>query len=74
MNVSDKYIYNALTAGCDDDVYYKNCVSNMMRTVHEKDLHSHEQCKAYIGKMFRIKFYELPVNATDIEVCDFIVK
>ncbi|XP_001606574.2 DNA-directed RNA polymerase I subunit RPA2 [Nasonia vitripennis] len=74
MNVSDKYIYNALTAGCDDDVYYKNCVLNMMRTVHEKDLHSHEQCKAYIGKMFRIKFYELPVNATDIEVCDFIIK
>lgn len=74
MNVSDKYIYNALTAGCDDDVYYKNCVLNMMRAVHEKDLHSHEQCKAYIGKMFRIKFYELPVNATDTEVCDFIIK
>ncbi|KAJ8668817.1 hypothetical protein QAD02_000076 [Eretmocerus hayati] len=74
MNVSDKYIYNALTAGCDNDLYYQNCVLNMMRAVHEKDLHSHEQCKSYIGKMFRIKLYELPPNSTDIEVCDFIIK
>lgn len=74
MNVSDIYIYKALTAGCEQDVYYQNCVANMMRTVHERDLHTHKQCKAYIGKMFRIKFYELPLNATDSDVCDFIIK
>lgn len=74
MNVSDKFIYNALTAGCDNDHYYQNCVLNMMRTIHEKDLHTHEQCKTYMGKMFRIKFFELPANASDTEVCDFIIK
>jgi DNA-directed RNA polymerase I subunit RPA2 len=74
INVSDKFIYNSLISGCDNDVYYQNCILNMMRAVHEKNLHSHEQCKAYIGKMFRIKFFELPISATDIEICDFIIQ
>ena len=74
VNVSDKCIYNALTSGCENDYYYQNCVLNMLRAIHEEDLHSHEQCKAYIGKMFRIKFFELSPNATDNEVCDFIIK
>ena len=74
MNVSDKFIYNSLISGCENNVYYQNVILNMMRLTHEKDLHSHEQCKAFIGRHFRIKFYELPVNATDIEVCDFIIK
>ncbi|XP_011500009.1 PREDICTED: DNA-directed RNA polymerase I subunit RPA2 [Ceratosolen solmsi marchali] len=74
LNVSDKFIYNALTSGCDNDVYYQNCILNMMRTIHEKNLHTHEQCKIYIGKMFRIKFFELPANATDSEICDFLIK
>ncbi|XP_023247009.1 DNA-directed RNA polymerase I subunit RPA2 isoform X3 [Copidosoma floridanum] len=76
MNASDKFIYNALTADCDHDVYYKNCVLNMLRTIHSDDLnlHTHEQCKLFIGKMFRIKFYELPPTCTDTEVCDFILK
>ena len=72
--MSDKYIYNALNAGCDDDVYYKNCILNMMRAVHEQGLHTHEQCKNFIGKIFRVKFFELPIDATDSEVCDFIIK
>ncbi|XP_058802339.1 DNA-directed RNA polymerase I subunit RPA2 [Phymastichus coffea] len=74
INVSDIYIYKTLTAGCEDDVYYQNCIINMMRTVHEKDLHTHEQCKAYIGKMFRVKLHELPLNASDSDVCEFIIK
>ena len=73
-DVSDIFIYNALTAGCEDDLYYKGCILNMLRAIHEQDLHSHEQCKAYIGRMFRIKFFEVPHDATDIDICDFIVK
>ncbi|XP_043275867.1 DNA-directed RNA polymerase I subunit RPA2 [Venturia canescens] len=73
-DVSDKYIYNALIAGREDDVYYKGSILNMLRAVHDENLHSHEQCKAYMGKMFRIKLYELDPNTTDIEVCDYIVK
>lgn len=74
MDVTDVYIYNALIAGCEDDLYYKGCILNMLRTVHEQDLHSHEQCKAYIGKIFRVKFFELPPGSSDIDVCDYIIK
>lgn len=74
VDVSDKIIYNALIAGSETDVYYKGCVLNMLRAVHQEGLHSHDQCKIYIGKMFRIKLYELPADVTDMQVCDFIVK
>lgn len=74
MDVTDVYIYNALIAGCEDDLYYKGCILNMLRTVHEQGLHSHEQCKTYIGKIFRVKFFELPPDSSDIDVCDYIIK
>ncbi|XP_077268648.1 RNA polymerase I subunit Rpl135 isoform X1 [Temnothorax americanus] len=74
IDVTDLYIYKALIAGCEDDLYYNNCVMNMLRAVHEEGLHWHEQCKAYIGKVFKVKFSELPADATDIDVCDYIIK
>lgn len=74
VDVSDIFIYNALMAGCEDDLYYRGCILNMLRAVHEEDLHTHEQCKAYIGKMFRVKFFELPQDSSDTEICDFIIK
>ncbi|KOC65372.1 DNA-directed RNA polymerase I subunit RPA2 [Habropoda laboriosa] len=74
IDVSDIFIYNALTAGCEDNLYYIGCILNMLRTIHEQDLHSHDECKAYIGRMFRIKFFEIPQDSTDTDVCDFIIK
>ncbi|KAG7209552.1 hypothetical protein KM043_015631 [Ampulex compressa] len=74
VDVPDICIFNTLMAGCEDDLYYKGCILNMLRAVHEEDLHTHEQCKAYIGRMFRIKFIEVPEDASNIEVCDFIIK
>lgn len=74
VDVSDIFIYNALIAGSEDDLYYKGCILNMLREIHKQDLHSHDQCRAYIGRMFRIKFFELPQDATDTDVCDFIIK
>lgn len=47
---------------------------NMLRNVHEENLHSHEQCKAYIGKIFKVKFFDMPPDATDIDICDYIIK
>lgn len=74
IDVTDLYIYKALMAGCEDELYYNNSIMSMLRTVHEGHLHWHEQCKAYIGKMFRVKFSDLPTNATDIDICDYIIK
>ncbi|XP_014601550.1 PREDICTED: DNA-directed RNA polymerase I subunit RPA2 [Polistes canadensis] len=74
VDVSDIFIYNALMAGCEDDLHYRGCILNMLHAVHSEDLHTHEQCKVYIGKMFRVKFFELSQDASDIEICDFIIK
>ncbi|XP_015514488.1 DNA-directed RNA polymerase I subunit RPA2 [Neodiprion lecontei] len=74
VDVSDKYIFSQLTTGYEDDLYFTGCVLNMLRTIHEEGLHSHEQCKAYLGKMFRIKFYEVPQESPDSEISDFIIK
>lgn len=46
----------------------------MLRLIHEENLHSSEDCKKYLGSMFRVKFYEIPEQATDEEVTDFILK
>ncbi|XP_034948641.1 DNA-directed RNA polymerase I subunit RPA2 [Chelonus insularis] len=74
LDVPDKYIYNALLRGYEDNLYYKGCILNMLRAVHEENLHSHSQCKNYIGKMFRIRFHELPQDISDMDVCNFIIQ
>ncbi|KAF7997189.1 hypothetical protein HCN44_005466 [Aphidius gifuensis] len=74
VDVSDKIIYDALIAGNENDIYYKGCVANMLREIHDEGLHTHERIKRYIGKIFRIKLPELSEDSTDIEVCNFILK
>lgn len=46
----------------------------MLRTVHVENLHTTEECKAYLGKMFRVRIYDCPEWATDVEVAEFILK
>lgn len=46
----------------------------MLRLIHLEKLHTHEDCKEYLGKMFRVKFYECPSWYTDIEVADLMLK
>ncbi|XP_011329952.1 DNA-directed RNA polymerase I subunit RPA2 isoform X2 [Ooceraea biroi] len=73
-DVIDVYIYKTLLAGCEDDHYYNNNIKNMMLKLHEENLHWHKECKAYVGKFFKVKFTELPSDASDIDVCDYIIK
>lgn len=53
---------------------FPSCVQNMIRAVHMENLHTQDDCKAYLGKMFRIRFNECPPWVTDIEVADFMLK
>lgn len=46
----------------------------MLQLIHNEGLHTHEECKKYVGKMFRVKFYECPEWYTDTQVTDFILK
>uniref|UniRef100_A0A1A9VFQ2 Uncharacterized protein n=1 Tax=Glossina austeni TaxID=7395 RepID=A0A1A9VFQ2_GLOAU len=41
------------------------------RDVHEEELHNIKDCKKYLGKVFRSRFPELPMWATEIEIPDF---
>ncbi|KAG5882320.1 hypothetical protein JTB14_016636 [Gonioctena quinquepunctata] len=72
-NYSDQYIYQKLIQGYEDDMYYTDCIRNMLRAVHIENLHTTEECRAYLGKMFRVKFYECPEWNTDIEIANFIL-
>lgn len=46
----------------------------MLRTLHMENLHTSDECKAYLGKMFRIRIYDCPEWSTDIEVAEFILQ
>lgn len=72
-NRTDEYIFGRLIAGFEDDQYYISCVQQMQREVHEEHIHTQEQCKDYLGNIFRAKFYELPEWAPNAEVCDLLL-
>lgn len=55
-------------------VYFFSCVLTMLRSLHEQNIHTQDEAKEYMGKIFRIKFIELPPWASDEEICDFIMK
>lgn len=46
----------------------------MLRSIHLETLHTHEDCKSFLGKMFRVKLYECPAWFSDTEVADFMIK
>lgn len=46
----------------------------MLRSVHAENLHSYEDCKAYLGRSFRVRFFECAEWLTDSEVTDYILK
>ncbi|KAK5641755.1 hypothetical protein RI129_010302 [Pyrocoelia pectoralis] len=71
---TDQYIYKKLIEGFEDDSYYSDCIQNMMRNLHMEGLHSHADCKGYLGKMFRVKFIECPEWFTEVEVTDYVLK
>ncbi|KAL4703612.1 hypothetical protein ACJJTC_006789 [Scirpophaga incertulas] len=69
----DHYIYRFFLHGKKDDLYYVNCIQNMLRELHDEGLHTSEQCRVYLGRMFRSRLYELPPTATDAEVANFLL-
>lgn len=46
----------------------------MLRAVHVENLHKHKECISYLGKMFRVKFWECPEWYTDEEIGRFVIK
>ncbi|RUS91554.1 hypothetical protein EGW08_000669 [Elysia chlorotica] len=73
LDVSDKYIYDEMTRGREDDTYFKGCMVFMLRQVMTEDLHSQASVLKYIGQRFRIKL-SLPDFYTDEEVGRYLFK
>lgn len=49
-------------------------IMEMMRSLHENNIHSQDDAIEYIGTMFRPKFPELPEWKTNKEVCDYMMR
>lgn len=45
----------------------------MLRSLHEEHLHTSEECKAYLGRMFRVRIYDCPEWSTDVDVAEYIL-
>ncbi|XP_077291956.1 RNA polymerase I subunit Rpl135 [Arctopsyche grandis] len=73
IECTDEYIYEELIKGNEDDLYYSSCVKKMLRELHEENLHTSEQCKLYLGKMFKPRMYEMAPWATELEVTNHIL-
>jgi len=42
--------------------------------MHEEGIHTHHEAKAYIGKTFKAKIYDVTPWTTDEEICEFLIK
>ncbi|KFB39803.1 AGAP009539-PA-like protein [Anopheles sinensis] len=54
-NYTDNTIYRKLIAGYEDDQYYKRCIMGMLRDLHAENLHNGQQCRQFLGSLFRIR-------------------
>ncbi len=70
----DSYIYQQLTMGLEDDLYYKDRVAFMLRHLQMEGLYTQEQVRRYIGKNFRVKLNQLPEWWSDEEVCRYLLR
>lgn len=71
---TDEYIYQRLIQGYEDDQYYISCIQHMLREVHEEAIHTQEQCKQYLGGVFRSRFQQLHSWVKDVEVAEYMLE
>nr|CAD7405467.1 unnamed protein product [Timema poppensis] len=74
LDVSDEFIFKQLTSGFEENLYFKGCVIDMLHTLHEEGFHTQADVKAHIGEKFRVKLFDMPEWASDLEICDHIIK
>lgn len=74
-DVTDEFIYDKIMAGHEDDLFFKGCVLNMLRQVHDSNIHTHQDAILYLGRTLRIKVSsELPPWTTDVQVAKYILR
>ncbi|KAM9316988.1 LOW QUALITY PROTEIN: DNA-directed RNA polymerase I subunit RPA2 [Gastrophryne carolinensis] len=73
VNFSDYQIFSEMIKGMEDNSFYRDCVTQMLRVVMEESCHSQKQVLKYLGERFRVKFY-LPDWYTDEQVAEFLLE
>ncbi|XP_060076797.1 DNA-directed RNA polymerase I subunit RPA2-like [Ylistrum balloti] len=73
LTVTDKYIYDELIQGKEDDTYYKGCMVAMLRQAQDEGLLTQSSILKLIGERFRIKL-DLPVWYSDTDVARYLLK
>uniref|UniRef100_A0A182Y5R7 DNA-directed RNA polymerase subunit beta n=1 Tax=Anopheles stephensi TaxID=30069 RepID=A0A182Y5R7_ANOST len=75
-NHSDNEIYRKLVDGFEDDQYYKRCIMNMLRELHEEGMHKSQDCRSYIGTLLRplTMYLNVPKWYTDEQIGHYILE
>lgn len=74
VNYTDEKIYADLSAGYEDDLYYKSCLQEMLHVLHKEDIHTHFDAKNYLGQIFRSRYEQLPAWTTNSQITDYILE
>ncbi|XP_071438039.1 DNA-directed RNA polymerase I subunit RPA2 [Pithys albifrons albifrons] len=72
VNFPDYQIFEELVKGKEDDTFYVNCITEMMRAVVDAGCLTQQNVLEYLGKSFRIKL-SLPEWYSNEQAADFIL-
>ncbi|KAM7172028.1 DNA-directed RNA polymerase I subunit RPA2 [Macrochelys suwanniensis] len=72
VGFSDYQIFQELIKGREDNSFYKNCISQMLRMVVEEGCAMQKQVLNYIGKCFRVKL-SLPEWYPNEQAAEFLL-
>uniref|UniRef100_A0A8C0U105 DNA-directed RNA polymerase subunit beta n=1 Tax=Cyanistes caeruleus TaxID=156563 RepID=A0A8C0U105_CYACU len=72
VNFPDYQIFEELVKGREDDTFYVNCVTEMMRAVVDAGCLTQQNVLDYLGKSFRVKL-NLPEWYSNEQAADFIL-
>ncbi|XP_014274585.1 DNA-directed RNA polymerase I subunit RPA2 isoform X2 [Halyomorpha halys] len=74
VNTADLGIFKTLMDGYEDDQYMKGCIQDMLRSLHIEGIHSSKDARKFVGRTFKVKFYDMPPDWTDVDYCDYILR
>ncbi|XP_075059866.1 DNA-directed RNA polymerase I subunit RPA2 [Mixophyes fleayi] len=72
VSFSDYQIFSELIKGKEDNSFYRDCVTQMLRVVIEEGCTNRKQVLNYLGERFRVKF-GLPDWYTDEQVAEHLI-
>ncbi|KAF7669894.1 hypothetical protein LDENG_00115350 [Lucifuga dentata] len=72
VDFTDFQIYQELIKGCENNSFYKSCVTEMLRIVMEEGCATRSKVLSYLGERFRVKM-NLPEWYTNEQCANFLL-